>query len=184
VSSGLVWDFLEKRRGLIDGVVISGGEPTLYPYLRDVISEIHAMGYRVKLDTNGLMPQVAKSFAPDYIALDIKTLPSMYGVQLKAGVQDVEGRLADSVNLIRQMGDNAEVRITVAPGIVDLYVVEGLCRLLAGVRKIMLQPMDQRAPLLDPEYNKIAPVPEKEILVMRNMLAKVAEYCGIRGTPG
>ncbi|MBD3390929.1 MAG: anaerobic ribonucleoside-triphosphate reductase activating protein, partial [Chitinivibrionales bacterium] len=165
------WDFLDKRKGRIDGVVLSGGEPTLYPYLREVVDEIHERGYRVKLDTNGLLPEVAETFAVDYLALDVKTLPSRYRTLLGAGFDDVEPRLRRSLDRVRAMGDNAEVRITVAPRVVDRDVVRGLCPLLEGVRTVILQPMDQNAELLDLSYNAIAPVEKQEIWKFREMLA-------------
>ena len=72
-----VLSFLEKRKGLITGVCISGGEPTLQPDLAHFLREIKDMGYDVKLDTNGFEPQVLRNLAAeelvDYIALDIKT---------------------------------------------------------------------------------------------------------------
>ena len=66
--------FLESRKGFIDGVVISGGEPTLQPDLLDVILELKARGFKVKLDTNGTNPQVLRQVLPhlDYVAMDVK----------------------------------------------------------------------------------------------------------------
>ena len=68
-------DFLEKRKGLIDGVVLSGGEPTLHACLAEAASFIRSLGYRVKLDTNGLLPDAVAAVKPDYLALDVKTAP-------------------------------------------------------------------------------------------------------------
>ena len=78
------WKFLEKRKGLVEGVVISGGEPTLHPHLKDSIRELQQTGYKVKLDTNGLQPEVIAEFACDYVALDIKTEPGNYTTFLKS----------------------------------------------------------------------------------------------------
>jgi pyruvate formate lyase activating enzyme len=176
-----VWAFLEKRRGLIDGVVISGGEPTLHPHLRKTIPEIRSMGYRVKLDTNGMLPDIARSFSPDYLALDVKTLPSMYPSLLGAEYTDVQRRLKDSIEQVKSMGDNAEVRITAVPGISDLKVIKELCGLLKGVKKIMLQPMNQKTELLDPSYNIINPVSLQELGKMRDLLSEYVDHCAIRG---
>ncbi|MBW1769313.1 MAG: anaerobic ribonucleoside-triphosphate reductase activating protein, partial [Deltaproteobacteria bacterium] len=72
-----VYDFLEKRRGFLDGVVVSGGEPTLQKDLVSLCEKLKEMGYPVKLDTNGSRPQVLRSLIDeglvDYIAMDIKT---------------------------------------------------------------------------------------------------------------
>ena len=74
--------FLSKRKGLLDGVCISGGEPTLSAGLKDFIREIKAMGFAVKLDTNGSRPAVLKELVEagllDYVAMDIKNCPARY----------------------------------------------------------------------------------------------------------
>ncbi len=74
--------FLNKRRGLLDAVCITGGEPTLQPELPELIAEIKAMGYAVKLDTNGYRPDVLKRLVGeglvDYVAMDIKNCPARY----------------------------------------------------------------------------------------------------------
>lgn len=179
--SDQIWDFLDARRGTIEGVVLSGGEPTLYPCLAHVIPEIRALGYKIKLDTNGLLPEIAGTFAPDYLALDIKTIPSRYGALLSAACDDIEGRLRRSLELVSRMGERAEVRITIAPGLVDIEVIRQLLPLLSGIHRVVLQPMDQSAELLNPDYNTIPPIPMEEIEQMRSLLAGTVGACSIRG---
>lgn len=74
--------FLEKRRGLLDGVCITGGEPTLQPELLSLLQRINALGYSVKLDTNGYLPHVLRKVVEagtvDYVAMDIKNSPCAY----------------------------------------------------------------------------------------------------------
>lgn len=83
--------FLEKRKGLLDGVCVTGGEPTLQPALPLLLEKIKALGYAVKLDTNGSRPQVLKALVAaglvDYVAMDIKNCPDRYGVT--AGVPNM-----------------------------------------------------------------------------------------------
>lgn len=75
--------FLRKRQGLLDGVCITGGEPTLYPGLENLLRQIKAMGFVIKLDTNGSRPDVLRHLAEaqlvDYVAMDVKNSPSRYG---------------------------------------------------------------------------------------------------------
>ena len=75
--------FLEKRKGLLDGVCITGGEPTLDPELPQLLQEIKAMGFSLKLDTNGSRPGILKELVAaglvDYVAMDIKNAPQGYG---------------------------------------------------------------------------------------------------------
>lgn len=82
-DNGEILGFLKKRHGLLDGVAITGGEPTLWPGLYDFISEIKAIGYDVKLDTNGTRPDILKKLVNDglvdYVAMDIKNCREKYG---------------------------------------------------------------------------------------------------------
>jgi pyruvate formate lyase activating enzyme len=75
--------FLQKRQGILEGVCITGGEPTLYPGLENLLRQIKALGYGVKLDTNGSRPDVLRRLAGekliDYVAMDVKNSPSRYG---------------------------------------------------------------------------------------------------------
>ena len=99
-----VLSFLEKRKGLITGVCISGGEPTLQPDLADFLREIKDMGYDVKLDTNGFEPQVLRNLAEeelvDYIALDIKTSKPGYRALCNTDI-DLD-KLDESIGLIKE----------------------------------------------------------------------------------
>ena len=76
-------EFLKKRQGLLEGVCVSGGEPTLQPGLETLLDGIKALGFAVKLDTTGSRPQVLKHLAArgllDYVAMDVKNSPSRYG---------------------------------------------------------------------------------------------------------
>ena len=75
--------FLKKRVGLLDGVCVSGGEPTLSPGLRELLAAIRELGFAVKLETNGSRPKVLKELVAgglvDYVAMDIKNAPGRYG---------------------------------------------------------------------------------------------------------
>lgn len=112
-----VEDFLQKRRGLIDAVVISGGEPTLQNDLIPYLDKIKKMGYKVKLDTNGSDPEVIDDILDkglaDYYAVDYKAPQARY--------RDICGEKADpakvlaTINLLLAKGADFEVRTTVIP---------------------------------------------------------------------
>ena len=82
LAEAAVFSFLEKRRGLLDGVVVSGGEPTLQPDLEEFLRRVRPLGYRVKLDTNGRRPALVERLWReglfDYVAVDVKALPADY----------------------------------------------------------------------------------------------------------
>ena len=83
LQSGGTFDFFEKRKGILDGVCISGGEPTLSDGLEEFLGKIKELGYAVKLDTNGSRPKIVKHLAEagliDKVAMDIKACPDNYG---------------------------------------------------------------------------------------------------------
>jgi pyruvate formate lyase activating enzyme len=179
-ASEEVWRLLETRRHLVDGVVLSGGEPTLNPHIETLTREIASLGYRIKLDTNGLMPDMIERLAPDYLALDVKTAPDRYAPLLGAPYADTATRIGRSVAIARTMGERAEVRITVAPGIVDHEAVMVLKSLLRGIKTVYLQSMRARTRLMDPSYQLIDPVPTEEIRRFRDLLGETVDKCLIR----
>ncbi|MDR1389263.1 MAG: anaerobic ribonucleoside-triphosphate reductase activating protein [Treponema sp.] len=104
---------VEKRRKLLGGVVLSGGEPTLFPDLPDLVRRIKKTGFKVKLDTNGTRPEVLRellsdsSCAPDYIAMDLKLAPEKYDQLLAPGIKgETEASpgnaVRDSARLLRE----------------------------------------------------------------------------------
>ena len=130
ISQEEVLAFLEKRRGLLDGVVVSGGEPTLQPDLPGFLRQVKAMGYQVKLDTNGRVPQLVEDLwregLLDYVAVDVKALPEDYpavcGREGFAAARDTLARLA-------ALGAAREARTTLYPG----FSLEQLERLLGSL---------------------------------------------------
>ena len=124
-----VWAFLEKRRGLLDGVVLSGGEPTLQKDLPEAIRRIKALGYQVKLDTNGQRPGAVAALLEagllDYVALDIKALPQDYPEVCGAAGFDAAAKTAKALSW---SGVNYELRTTLYPG----FTLEDLQALLGA----------------------------------------------------
>ncbi|HOV70033.1 MAG TPA: anaerobic ribonucleoside-triphosphate reductase activating protein [Clostridia bacterium] len=112
-----VLKFLKKRQGLLDGVVISGGEPTLYSDLPDFIQKVKQLGYDVKLDTNGANPDMIKKVIDkiDFIAMDIKAPFERY--EEFCGVRDMPERIKKSIEIIVSSGKPYQFRTTMAPGL-------------------------------------------------------------------
>ncbi|MEL7622248.1 MAG: anaerobic ribonucleoside-triphosphate reductase activating protein [Clostridiales bacterium] len=108
--------FLQKRRGLLDGVCITGGEPLLQRELEDFIHEIKALGFAVKLDTNGSYParlrQLIQSKAVDYVAMDVKNTPDNYGRTIGVSNFDVSP-VNESISILLSNKVPYEFRTTV-----------------------------------------------------------------------
>lgn len=116
-SEGEILEFLSKRKRILKGVCITGGEPTLHADLPEFILKVKELGYRVKLDTNGYAPNVLKELIDqkllDYVAMDIKNCPDKYA--LTAGMRDPFDidRIKQSVNLLKTSSLLYEFRTTV-----------------------------------------------------------------------
>ena len=111
-----IFEFLEKRKGLLDGVCISGGEPTLQHDLEDFVKKIKDMGFKVKLDTNGTNPKAVKSLIEkglvDYIAMDVKNSPHKYSSTIGNYALNIDDILA-TVNIIKNSNTPHEFRTTI-----------------------------------------------------------------------
>ena len=124
--------YLQKRKGLLDAVCISGGEPLLQSDLRDFITAVKGMGYLVKLDTNGALPErllpLLESGSLDYIAMDVKSSPA--GYPKATGIQSDFAPFAKSIAAIRQSGIPHEFRTTVVKGIHEKQDLAAIAELL------------------------------------------------------
>lgn len=118
-AEGDVLDYLAKRRGLLDGVCVTGGEPLLQHDLADFLERLRGMGYSVKLDTNGTMPERLEAILSrglvDYVAMDVKSSPSGYARAV--GCEVDLGAIERSMGLIRASGLEYEFRTTAVKGI-------------------------------------------------------------------
>lgn len=119
ISDKDVLSFLEQREGMIDGVVISGGEPTLCDGLEEFIIQVRKLGFKVKLDTNGTNPSVLKNLLNkkllDFVAMDIKTSFNNYP-KLVGGCVNIED-VKLSINLLLNSNINYEFRTTFSPDV-------------------------------------------------------------------
>jgi pyruvate formate lyase activating enzyme len=145
--------FLEKRRGLLDGVAVTGGEPTLQPDLPEFLGKIRALGFAVKLDTNGALPRVLERLLEaglvDYAAMDIKSSPE--GYERCAGVGgDVLERVRESVRLLEDSGIPHEFRTTAVKPLHTPADFEAIGRWLRGTERYFLQSYADSGDILQP----------------------------------
>ena len=165
--------FLEKRKGLLDGVAFTGGEPLLSTGLTDLLDRIRQMGFKIKLDTNGYHPdrlrQVLEEQMVDYVAMDIKNSPEKYA--LTAGVASVDmGRIMDSISILRESDVDYEFRTTVVKELHEASDFEKMGEMIRGAGHYFLQPFVDRDSV--PYENLSAPSPEQ----MRAFAAIARKY--------
>lgn len=152
IGEDAFFDFLKKRQGLLDGVVVSGGEPTLQPDLADFLARIRELGYAVKLDTNGGKPELLASLLDagllDYVAMDIKNSPERYA--LTAGVPDLDlAPIRESAALLLERGCG-EFRTTVVQELHTPEDMAGIGRWIRGADAYFLQNFRDSGDILSP----------------------------------
>ena len=148
-----IYDFLEKRKDFLDGVVISGGEPTLHRDLSTICHTIKKMGYPVKLDTNGSRPEILEQLIQnqdvDYIAMDIKSDPAAYPREISSN--EHTAAILESIALIMAAGISYEFRTTCIKPFLDRPIVEKIAHAIQGAQCYALQQFKD-ANVLSPEY--------------------------------
>ena len=133
--------FLKKRRGLLDGVCVTGGEPTLRKDLPDFLAKIKAMGYLVKLDTNGSNPEMLRQLIEkkivDYVAMDIKNCPDRYPAT--CGGIDILPAVRESLSILMEDKVEYELRTTCCRPFHDEAAMEAIGKWLSGTKHYYLQ---------------------------------------------
>lgn len=142
VSEEEVLAYLKKRQGILDGIVITGGEPTIQKDLKEFIIKIKNLGYKVKLDTNGYHPEVLEDLLNDglvdYVAMDIKNSKDKYAVTV--GLQNIDIlRIERSVELLKNCNIPYEFRTTTMEELHSDEDIKSIANWLKGAKKYFLQ---------------------------------------------
>ena len=137
-----VFAFLEQRKGKLDGICITGGEPTLQPELPGFLEKLRGLGYAIKLDTNGTNPGMLNGLLHDgilnYVAMDIKNSPPRYAET--CGGADVLSKVRESADLLLNSPTDYEFRTTVCKPLHTEKEMEEIGRWLRGAKRYFLQP--------------------------------------------
>jgi pyruvate formate lyase activating enzyme len=169
VSGEDVLDFLRKRQGYLDAVVITGGEPTLQTDLFDFMRTLKNMGYLVKLDTNGSNPhvigQVIKNRLADYIAMDIKSSFDRYSEA--AGTKVDTADIKKSISMIIHSGLQHEFRTTMVNPLVFPEDVREIKRLIAGAETYTIQKFTASPKMLKKEMLQFPQYEDEEITALQ-----------------
>ena len=180
-SADLLVD-LADRKSFIDGVVISGGEPTLNSELLPFLQEIKALGLLVKLDTNGLAPQLIAELIDkqliDYLAVDLKTAPERYP-ELHSGVVSPD-KLVETLRLCADAPVELEYRTTCVPGWVDEHVILTLGELIDGARLWALQQYHPEHALCE-KAQELSPYSSEQVRSFAGIAGNYAQRVIVRG---
>ena len=178
-----VYDFLDNRKTFLDGVVISGGEPTLQKDLVLLCQKVKNMGYPVKLDTNGSRPKVLKQLIEDglvdYIAMDIKTDPFNYSPLIKKDCKP--DNVISSILIIMESDLAYEFKTTCIKPIINENVIESIARRIQGARLYALQKF-QNTGVLHPEFfqKNAESYDDHELLHLKSIAEPWVKKCIVR----
>ncbi|MDD2681285.1 MAG: anaerobic ribonucleoside-triphosphate reductase activating protein [Patescibacteria group bacterium] len=174
--------FLKERQGKIDGVVITGGEPTLHADLPDFIRRIRSFGYLIKLDTNGTNPEMLQSLINDklidYIAMDIKASWEKYGSVVDIPVN--LDNLQKSVKIIMSSSLPYEFRTTLVPDLHQAEDIELMGQAIKGANRWYLQKFKPDTGLLDPSYEHKSTFTDQELKELALIGNKFVKKCEAR----
>lgn len=153
-----VLSYLKKRAGLLDGVCVTGGEPTLQEDLEAFLRQVRALGYPVKLDTNGSRPEALRALIGqgllDYVAMDVKSSPEEYA-RACGGPVDFE-KVGQSIDLLLSGCVDYEFRTTVVAGLHDAQIIERAARRIAGAKRYFLQAFVDSGDLITPGWHALS----------------------------
>ena len=183
-NSEAVLEDLGKRKGFIDAVVITGGEPLINSSeLIALLSKLREMDLSIKIDTNGystdMLRMVLELGLVDYIAMDIKTSIDRYDVAV--GLELNTDRILNSIKIILESSIEYEFRTTCVPGLVDSKEIESISRLIEGAARYYLQQYRVEEPTLDPSYMKLTPYPAEKLESFKTIAQEFVTSVSIRG---
>ena len=177
-------NFLQSRQGMLEGVTITGGEPTLHSGIIDLCRSAKSLGYAVKLDTNGSRPEVLHDLIAenlvDYFAMDIKAPLDAYDSFSKD--PHIGEKLEKSIRLIMQSPPAYEFRTTCANPFTDYAAIESIANAIKGAQCYALQTFNHRAECLDPAFSRRrdAALSADEMGRLQALAAPLVNRCIIR----
>lgn len=183
ISEEEILSFLEKRKNVIDGLVVTGGEPFLQKDIGSFCEKIKKIGYKIKIDTNGTYPEKLEELLDnkivDYIAMDVKAPKGKY--KKLAGVDVDISKIDESIQIIKNKAPDYEFRTTVVPGLISLKDVVEIAKWLENSKRFYLQQFKDNAFHISKKFDNVRPYDFTEL---NQMLQKVKPYfkeCFLRG---
>jgi pyruvate formate lyase activating enzyme len=177
------FSFLKRRKGLLDGVVITGGEPLLQDDIFDFCMKIKKMFYLVKIDTNGTFPEKLSELIEknliDYVAMDIKAPKNKYEklTNVKVDIKKIE----ESIKILQNSKIDYEFRTTFVPELLKSNDIIEIAKWLKGSKKFYLQQFKQISPMISDEIEFKPPYSNKILIETLEEIKSYFDICEIRG---
>ena len=176
------FDFLKKRQGKLDGVVVTGGETTLQPDLKLFIQKIKELGFLVKLDTNGTNPQILKELINeklvDYIAMDIKAPIEKY--QLITNSKIDTSKIEESIKIIMSSNIDYEFRTTVLPIQIEIEDFNSIGKLLQDAKRYYIQKFVVQSEILDSSLKEEKNYTDEQLKSIKENILNYVQFVDIR----
>ncbi|RLF28043.1 MAG: anaerobic ribonucleoside-triphosphate reductase activating protein [Thermoplasmata archaeon] len=175
--------FLEKRKKMLEGLVITGGEPLLQKDIAEFTEKIKKLGYLIKIDTNGTYPEKLKELIDkklvDYIAMDIKAPKNKYS-QL-TGTKTNTSLIEKSIEIIKKHAPNYEFKTTFIPQLLKKEDIIEIAKWIQGAKKYYLQQFKTNTSLLSPKMEKTTPYTKEYLIETLEAIKPYFKECHIRG---
>jgi pyruvate formate lyase activating enzyme len=189
VSEKELFDFLKEKKGLIEGVVVCGGEPTIQKDLPVFLKKIKELGFSVKLDTNGSNPEMLKKLIEeklvDYVAMDVKAPKEKYGEVV--GVEVDVNKIQKSIDILKEGKVDYEFRTTVVPSFHSKEDILRIAKWLgsdfppgSGQGKYYLQNF-RAEKTINPEFEKVKPYSKEFLSEIQKETSHLFKICQVRG---
>lgn len=178
-----IFSFLEKRKGLLEGLVISGGEPLMQEDITQFAEKVKKLGYLIKIDTNGIYPDKLKELIDkklvDYVAMDVKAPKNKYDrlTDVKTDIKKIE----KSIEIIRNSAPDYEFKTTFAPGLLNKEDILSIAKWLEGSKRFYLQQYKNDASLISSKLQNAAPLSKEKLIDTLKDIKPYFESCDVRG---
>lgn len=183
ISEDEILSFLDKRKKMLDGLVISGGEPLLQKDLKNFCKKVKKLGYLVKIDTNGTFPDKLKELIDeklvDYIAMDIKAPAKKY--EKLAGKKTDMKKITKSIKIIQDSSVDYEFKTTFVPELLKKEDIIEIAKELKGSKKYYLQQFKNDVDLISDKIMNKTPYSSEFLEETLNEIKPYFSYCKVRG---
>jgi pyruvate formate lyase activating enzyme len=178
-----IFSFLEKRKGLIEGLVITGGEPLMQEDIVAFAEKVKKFGYSIKIDTNSSYPEKLKELIDkklvDYIAMDVKAPKDKYN-QLTGAKTDIS-KIEKSIEIIKADAPDYEFRTTFVPQLLKKDDIVEIAKWLDGAKRFYLQQFKNNPPLVSSKLDNVAPYSKEYLDETLNEIKPFFKNCYLRG---
>jgi len=178
-----IFAFLEKRKSMLEGLVISGGEPLMQKDIVPFAEKVKKLGYKIKIDTNGMYPEKLKELIDkklvDYVAMDIKAPKGKYN-ELSGIKTDIK-KIEKSIEIIRNYAPDYEFKTTFAPGLLKKEDILSIAKWLKGSKRYFLQQFKSDVHLVSSDLEDIAPYSKEDLFETLENIKPYFKICNVRG---